>query len=174
MAALRLRHPLLRSSSATSFRRGSNTTILPAIVTPLTLRVRLLSTGGYGDESYDLEYPNPHNQGSRPRADTEHPGPEPVAEGQGKGAIKGKAVPEDTRGTGADQGATNREANKRHHAGAIAGEKSNSDPNSQPKIHDAKKPGGEEMSDDVQTGSSARIRVFWFPQRQATQWDDEE
>jgi len=96
--SLRLAHPLLRTSSAISFHRSGNTTILPAIVTPLNLRVRLMTTSGYGDQGGDPVSDNPQKQGPRPRIDTEHPGPEPVAEGKGKGGVKGHSAAEETKG----------------------------------------------------------------------------
>lgn len=82
LRSLRLAHPLLRTSSSISFRRSGNTTILPAVVTPLSLKVRLVSTGGYGDPEGGPMSENPQGQGARTRNDTEHPGAEPVAEGQ--------------------------------------------------------------------------------------------
>ncbi|KAF8462976.1 hypothetical protein BDZ91DRAFT_796750 [Kalaharituber pfeilii] len=76
-------------------------------------KVRLLSGGGYGEQGGDPISEHPQDQGPRQRIDTEHPGPEPVAEGRGKSGIKGKPVPKDTRGTGGDHGTINIEANAR-------------------------------------------------------------
>lgn len=102
-----------------------------AFVQPTTTSIRYQSTGGYGDQGGDPISNNPQDQGPRPRIETEHPGPEPVAEGRGKGGVKGKPVPEETHGT----------------AGANSGSMSNSQENPQPKINAQIKPGGEQSED---------------------------
>jgi len=135
--SIRLAHPLLRNSSSVSFRRSGNLITLPATVTPLDHKVRLMSTGGYGDQAGDPISDNPQNQGPRPRADTEHPGPEPVAEGRGK---SGGPVSEDTRGTAGNHGATNKQANGG--GSGSQGERTEGNGVVQPKIHIEPQPPG--------------------------------
>ncbi|KAF8420593.1 hypothetical protein EV426DRAFT_236080 [Tirmania nivea] len=140
LQSIRLAHAPLRTSSV-SLRRNGNTTTLPAVVTQLNYTVKLMSTGGYGDQAGDPISDNPQNQGPRPRIDTEHPGPEPVAEGRGKSGLKGHPVPEDTRGTAGDYGTTNKQANEMRSSGNQV-ESTEGKGAVQPKIHCEPQPSG--------------------------------
>src|SRR5690606_26649738 len=89
-----------------------------AFFQPTSTSIRYQSTGGYGDQGGDPISNNPQDQRPRPRIDTEHPGPEPVAEGRGKSGVKGKPVPEETHGTAsANSGSmSNAQASAMHRA----------------------------------------------------------
>ena len=131
---------LLLRTLLVSFRRSRNPITLPAAVTTLNQKVRLMSTGGYGDQAGDPISDNPQNQGPRPRIDTEHPGPEPVAEGRGKSGVEGDPVPDDTMGTAGDYGTTNKQANKS--SGGIQGGSTEEKGAVQPRIHSEPQPLG--------------------------------
>ncbi|KAF8450014.1 hypothetical protein BGX38DRAFT_1185928 [Terfezia claveryi] len=123
--SIRAAQPLLRISSLVNFRRSRTL--------QLNHNVRLMSTEGYGDQAGNPISDTPQNQGPRPRVDTEHPGPEPVAEGRVKSAVQGRPVPEDTRGTAGDCGSQ--------------GEGTEGKSAAQPKIHSEPQPPGRESLD---------------------------
>ncbi|KAI5805495.1 hypothetical protein DFH27DRAFT_609300 [Peziza echinospora] len=118
--------------------RFHQTPILAPTTTPTT---RKMSTQGYGDYSLDPVSSNPQDQGPRPHSETEHPGPEPVAEGRGKGGVKGKPVPKDTRGTGGE--ATNNEKEN-------VGEWERMNKNVNERVQDRKKGSGAVQVGDVE------------------------
>ncbi|RPB28732.1 hypothetical protein L211DRAFT_833719 [Terfezia boudieri ATCC MYA-4762] len=128
--SIRVAHPFLRISSLVDFRRSRTL--------QLNHKVRLMSTEGYGDQAGNPISETPQNQGPRPRVDTEHPGPEPVAEGRVKSGVQGRPVPEDTRGTAGDHGTTNKQAR----SGGSQGESTEGKGAAQPKIHSEPQPPG--------------------------------
>ncbi|KAI9815276.1 MAG: hypothetical protein M1827_002756 [Pycnora praestabilis] len=100
-----------------------------------TVSQRRLYSGDYGSGAGDPKGEKPQEQGSNPSAHLEHPGPEPVAEGQGTGGGPTKS------GKGGH--------NTQENASSEGSERSSgSSGGAQPKIHSESQP--KEHSEDVQ------------------------
>ncbi|KAI9775631.1 MAG: hypothetical protein M1835_005740 [Candelina submexicana] len=109
---------------------------------PLVLsQQRLYAGSSYGGGEGDPKGETPQDQGSNPSADLEHPGPPPVAEGQGSGGgpTKAHASGHNTKANASSSGSGGGESD--------AGSKGSSS-GAQPKIHSDS--ASKEHSEDVQ------------------------
>lgn len=119
--------PTRPSASLTSLLRRPFTRVNPH--TSLSLSSRRLYASGYGDGKGDPKGENPEKQGSNPSADLEHPGPPPVAEGQGTGSspTKGSSKGHSSKPSSSPSSSASK---------STSSDSSSSRTGAQPKIHD--------------------------------------